>query len=34
MNETYAAFDSWKVFSDGVIHGAGENYLDRTGNVE
>ena len=34
MNETYPAFDSWKVFSDGVIHGAVENYLDRTGNEE
>jgi hypothetical protein len=34
MNEKYPAFDSWKVFSDGVIHGAGENYLDRTGNEE
>ena len=34
MNEKYPAFDSWKVFSDGVIHGAGENFLDRTGNEE
>jgi len=34
MNEKFPAFDSWKVFSDGVIHGAGENFLDRTGNAE
>lgn len=34
MHEKYPAFDSWKVFSDGVIHGAGENFLDRTGNAE
>jgi hypothetical protein len=34
MSEKYPAFDSWKVFSDGVIHGAVENYLDRTGNEE
>jgi regulator of RNase E activity RraB len=34
MNETYPAFDGWKVFSGGVIHGAGENFLDRTGNEE
>ena len=34
MNAKYPAFDSWKVFSDGVIHGAGENFLDRTGNAE
>ncbi|MGD2187510.1 MAG: hypothetical protein PVI71_15375 [Desulfobacterales bacterium] len=31
LNEKYPVFDSWKVFSDGVIHGAGENFLDRTG---
>jgi hypothetical protein len=34
MNLKYPAFDSWKVFSDGVIHGAGENFLDRSGNQE
>jgi hypothetical protein len=34
QNEKYPAFDGWKVFSDGVIHGAGENFLDRTGNEE
>ena len=32
MNEKYPAFDSWKVFADAVIQGAGENFLDRTGN--
>ena len=32
MNEKYPAFDGWKVFSDGVIRGAIENFLDRTGN--
>ncbi len=34
MNEKYPAFDSWKVFADAVIQGAGENFLDRTGNAE
>ena len=34
QNEKYPAFDGWKVFSDGVIHGAVENFLDRTGNEE
>lgn len=34
MNEKYPAFDSWKVFADAVIQGAGENFLDRTDNVE
>ena len=34
LNEKYPAFDGWKVFSDGVIHGAVENFLDRTGNEE
>jgi len=34
MNEKYPAFDSWKFFSDGVVHGAGENFADRTGNAE
>jgi regulator of RNase E activity RraB len=34
MNEKFPAFDGWKVFSDGVIHGAGENFSDRTGNAE
>ena len=29
MNEKYPAFDCWKVFTDAVIQGAGENYLDR-----
>jgi hypothetical protein len=32
MHEKYPAFDSWKVFADAVIRGAGENFLDRTGN--
>ncbi|MEJ2727900.1 MAG: hypothetical protein P8185_05195 [Deltaproteobacteria bacterium] len=32
MNEKYPAFDSWKVFADAVIVGAGENFLDRSGN--
>ena len=34
MNEKYPSFDSWKVFADAVIQGAGENYMDRTGNEE
>ncbi len=34
MNEKYPAFDGWKVFADGVIHGAVENFLDRTGTEE
>jgi hypothetical protein len=34
MNEKYPAFESWKVFADAVIQGAGENFLDRTGNEE
>ena len=34
LNEKYPAFDSWKVFTDAVIQGAGENFLDRTGNEE
>ena len=34
MNEKYPAFDSWKVFADAVIQGAGENFFDRTGNEE
>ena len=34
MNEKYPSFDSWKVFADAVIQGAGENFLDRTGNEE
>ena len=34
MNEKYPAFDGWKVFSDGVVRGAVENFLDRTGNEE
>ena len=34
MNEKYPAFDGWKVFADGVIRGAVENFLDRTGNEE
>jgi hypothetical protein len=34
MNEKYPAFDSWKVFVDAVIQGAGENYADRTGDGE
>lgn len=31
MHEKYPAFDSWKVFTDAVIQGAAENFLDRTG---
>jgi hypothetical protein len=34
MNEKYPAFDSWKAFADAVIQGAGENFLDRTGNED
>jgi len=34
MNEKFPAFDSWKVFAGGVIQGAGENFLDRTGQTE
>ncbi len=34
MNEKYPAFDSWKVFTDGVVKGAGENFLDRTTDSE
>ncbi|MGW8300771.1 MAG: hypothetical protein ACWGNO_01820 [Desulfobacterales bacterium] len=34
MHAKYPAFDSWKVFTDAVIQGAGENFLDRTGNEE
>jgi hypothetical protein len=34
MNTKFPAFDSWKVFTDGVIQGAGENYADRTGDEE
>ena len=34
MNSKYPAFDSWKVFVDAVIEGAGENFLDRAGNEE
>jgi len=34
MNEKYPAFDGWTVFAEGVIQGAGENFLDRTGNQE
>jgi hypothetical protein len=34
MNEKYPAFDSWKVFADGVVRGAGENFSDRTGEPE
>lgn len=34
MNEKYPAFDGWLVFADAVIKGAGENFLDRTGNEE
>jgi hypothetical protein len=32
MNKNFPAFDSWKVFAAAVIEGAGENFLDRTGN--
>jgi hypothetical protein len=34
MNEKYPAFDSWKVFADAVIEGAGENFLDRSGDQQ
>ena len=34
MNKKFPAFDSWKVFTDGVIEGAGENYADRTDHEE
>ena len=34
MNAKYPAFDGWTVFAEGVIQGAGENFLDRTGNME
>ena len=34
LNEKYPAFDSWKVFTDAVIQGAGENFIDRTGIEE
>ena len=34
MNEKYSAFDSWKVFADAVIQGAGENFSDRTDDEE
>jgi len=34
MNTKYPAFDSWKVFVDAVIEGAGENFWDRSGNEE
>lgn len=34
MNTRFPAFDSWKVFTDGVIEGAGENYADRSGDAE
>ena len=34
MNSKFPAFDSWKVFADAVIQGAGENFADRTGNAE
>lgn len=32
MHAKYPAFDGWSVFADGVIKGAAENFLDRTGN--
>lgn len=34
MNEQYPAFDCWKVFADGVVTGAAENYFDRTADRE
>jgi hypothetical protein len=34
MTAKYPAFDGWTVFAEGVIQGAGENFLDRTGNQE
>lgn len=34
MNKKFPAFDSWKVFAEGVIEGAGENYADRSGDEE
>jgi hypothetical protein len=32
MHEKYSQFDSWKIFSEGVVYGAGENFSDRTGH--
>jgi hypothetical protein len=32
MNAKYPAFDGWTVFAEGIIEGAGENFLDRTGS--
>jgi hypothetical protein len=34
MHAKYPAFDGWTVFAGAVIQGAGENFLDRTGNQE
>jgi len=34
MNAKFSAFDSWKVFAEGVLQGAGENFLDRTTRAE
>lgn len=34
MNAKYPAFDGWTVFAEAVIQGAGENYLDRTGDED
>lgn len=34
MNNKFPAFDSWKVFADAVIQGAGENFADRTVDEE
>lgn len=34
MNAKYPAFDGWSVFAEAVIQGAGENYLDRTGDED
>jgi hypothetical protein len=34
MNAKYPAFDGWTVFAEAVIQGAGENFLDRTGDPE
>jgi hypothetical protein len=34
MNAKYPAFDGWKVFAAAINQGAGENFLDRTGNKQ
>lgn len=34
MNEQFPEFNCWKVFSDGVIHGAEKYFSDKTTNKE